>query len=943
MAIVTRLGKGSKLTIEEMDNNLLSLESGVSDNVSAITSKLDKGAYTGSAKDLDNAIAASVSAITSKLDKGTYTGTAKDLENAIVAAVTGASGISIVPTSAAPAGTGISSFTATQAGTYTNYGGVVVNANSFAIISRSSTNIFSISQTAFVLTDYAKFVDVSTRIMSLTAGSYHNSTSARAAVPTLGRFLGLKISYSTSIGVWKQDQFVGNNINTWADNDSWLSLDSKVIKNTINIFDNSVLAFNFFGYDGYKIINGVAGDVFRLNKTPFAIREYNTTGTKLQDIVSGTSITIQETNSYVLIMFLAGTNVSELVVTKNNTLPTTYLENINVDTKYISGYKDVVSASNFVNKDFVSSVDRYSNIITITNVYKNDGTLATLGGSYKRSNFFSLGISNFKDLEYYLYQGISAPSLIFFDANNNIILSSIKTVSGTSYVSGSFTKTELLALYPTAEYVIIQTNGSADSFLKIRSYAIPKQPDYVVDSTGTIVLTNTFDETPKVFFTLGNSGSYAYANNTYLTTAVTRLKGITIQANTTGTISIYSIDINNPTNNVLLISGIAVVAGVNVLNLIPNNLSFSSGRYVVVKGSASQLLKTWNTGVNYNILTYDSGANSAFFNAVANAVAYTVEFEYDQITLNLSDGFKFSAENLLADFQSKNSAVYNVKTPLNHTSDLHYKRGARLSVDSEYTPLLLVMGQSNTDGRAPNNTIPANIVDVDSKLPKFKMWNHGTNVFSDYQLGVNVGSNNVNGTTPNNYKAFGYDVFFAKKYLTDNPSKTLYCIKTSKGATGIYNGGEWDPIVGLQSFNYMNRIAKALKWGKANNIKFMPICILYHQGEWDADMGTPGVNAYKQNVSNLFGYFKGMIGAPNIPIINGQCSQIYNGGSYVPINNIFAELNVIDPYFKTVDMTANQTFIDSSIDGLGNIHYDVTALKFMGESMYVKYKLLNLE
>jgi hypothetical protein len=122
MAIVTRLGKGSKLTTEEMDNNLLSLETDISGNVSAITSKLDKGTYTGSAK---------------------------DLENAITAAVTGASGISIVPTSPAPTGTGIASFTATQAGTYTNYGGVVVAANSFAIISRSAAGAFSISQTTF--------------------------------------------------------------------------------------------------------------------------------------------------------------------------------------------------------------------------------------------------------------------------------------------------------------------------------------------------------------------------------------------------------------------------------------------------------------------------------------------------------------------------------------------------------------------------------------------------------------------------------------------------------------------------------------------------------------------------------------------------------------------------------------------------------------------------
>jgi lysophospholipase L1-like esterase len=92
-----------------------------------------------------------VSLLAAKLFTGGYAGTAKDLENAIVAAVTGASGISIVPTSPAPTGTGIASFTATQSGTYTNYGGVVVNANSFAVISRSAAGVYSISQTTFVI------------------------------------------------------------------------------------------------------------------------------------------------------------------------------------------------------------------------------------------------------------------------------------------------------------------------------------------------------------------------------------------------------------------------------------------------------------------------------------------------------------------------------------------------------------------------------------------------------------------------------------------------------------------------------------------------------------------------------------------------------------------------------------------------------------------------
>jgi hypothetical protein len=201
MAIVTRVGKGSKLTTEEMDNNLLSLETDISGNVSAITSKLDKGTYTGTAKDLENSIIANVTLIASKLDKGSYTGTAKDLENAIIAAVTGASGISIVPTSPAPSGTGIASFTATQAGTYTNYGGVVVAANSFAIISRSAAGVFSISQTPLDLTSYAKTVDTD-----------KTKANADAALDSVSIEV---VKFSESVGNYmQQDGNLGNHVNS---------------------------------------------------------------------------------------------------------------------------------------------------------------------------------------------------------------------------------------------------------------------------------------------------------------------------------------------------------------------------------------------------------------------------------------------------------------------------------------------------------------------------------------------------------------------------------------------------------------------------------------------------------------------------------------------------------------------------------------------------------
>ena len=77
---------------------------------------------------------------------------------------------SIIPT-ATPTGTGIAYWLATQSGTYTNFGGVVVNANSFAVISRSAAGTFSISQTALDLSTYALKVD-SNKINAWTAKAY---------------------------------------------------------------------------------------------------------------------------------------------------------------------------------------------------------------------------------------------------------------------------------------------------------------------------------------------------------------------------------------------------------------------------------------------------------------------------------------------------------------------------------------------------------------------------------------------------------------------------------------------------------------------------------------------------------------------------------------------------------------------------------------------------
>jgi len=105
--------------------------------------KLDKGGYDGTAETLDTKIDAvleeALLKIDSKLADVTYMGTAEPGDT--------------------PTGTGNRYWTAVTPGTYTNFGGVVVTANSLAIISVTAVGVWSVSQTAFNLTTYLKIVD----------------------------------------------------------------------------------------------------------------------------------------------------------------------------------------------------------------------------------------------------------------------------------------------------------------------------------------------------------------------------------------------------------------------------------------------------------------------------------------------------------------------------------------------------------------------------------------------------------------------------------------------------------------------------------------------------------------------------------------------------------------------------------------------------------------
>lgn len=296
---------------------------------------------------------------------------------------------------------------------------------------------------------------------------------------------------------------------------------------------------------------------------------------------------------------------------------------------------------------------------------------------------------------------------------------------------------------------------------------------------------------------------------------------------------------------------------------------------------------------------------------------------------------------------SVKSIFADTNNPFNQEANLLYKKAAVLAnINDEVQPLIIIAGQSNADGRELKANAPAWLVSDDYKIPGYKMWNKSSGKFEDYEVGVNDGSY---GDTPDR---FSFDVYFAHQYLIDNPTKTLYAIRQTVGGIPITELGSdagstrlyrWQPRTDLipsgensMCEELVSKIKDAITYCYLNSIEIMPIAVLYHQGEGDADRASDGgVTAFPQNIKNLISWFRGLFCTPLLPFINGYIMATYST-DYEDINAIFDNINILDAYSKTVDMTGHYTSIG---DGL---HYNEAALSYLGGEMYNFYKALNL-
>lgn len=254
-------------------------------------------------------------------------------------------------------------------------------------------------------------------------------------------------------------------------------------------------------------------------------------------------------------------------------------------------------------------------------------------------------------------------------------------------------------------------------------------------------------------------------------------------------------------------------------------------------------------------------------------------------------------------------------------------------------PIIIIVGQSNAEGYAPKETAPGWMSADNYSIPNYLMWNKSRLGFDTYQLGVNVGSENNSDTR------FGFDIFFAKKYLDIYGGKLLAIKQTYPGIPISEKGSKckarWNPDAtkipnGERSMveELLKKISEAQSYAQKNNAKLKPIAILYMQGESDAEEYIR-LNDFEENFKNLICCLRNMTGVNNIPIINAEI--MYRNNNYKKVNEIFRLSQKVDPYLKTIKMDQNQTSIGD------NLHYDRAAFEYMGNKMFEYLYELNMQ
>lgn len=260
-------------------------------------------------------------------------------------------------------------------------------------------------------------------------------------------------------------------------------------------------------------------------------------------------------------------------------------------------------------------------------------------------------------------------------------------------------------------------------------------------------------------------------------------------------------------------------------------------------------------------------------------------------------------------------------------------------------PVVLVAGQSNTDGRVDNVELPEYIK---RDGYRYCQWSFGS--------GVHSGEGRFEPFTPRNYsqkpERWAYDavVYYELERLWQRP---FYVIKESLGGTAIDPRCESNSNMHWSAdLNYLASTTASDKGGlsllkaftenigacidsqlsklpEGYDIKFM----LWHQGESDRSQADSYHDNLKAVVNYVRSYLVNKTGQQKyarLPFICGTFSKVSKQGSPKVAAALY-QLQQEDPNFHVVDVS------DATL-GRDQIHFDAAGAELLGKRMYEKVK-----
>lgn len=373
-----------------------------------------------------------------------------------------------------------------------------------------------------------------------------------------------------------------------------------------------------------------------------------------------------------------------------------------------------------------------------------------------------------------------------------------------------------------------------------------------------------------------------------------------------------------------------------------SNISGSTSAFIMVDAAGNYLgrmnfnqARTSNTVTGYYEFLISNAACvnvGIHFNTTqaflpANAVAYIFPQGHDPRLINSS---KLDMVAIKAAVGPAVSTHY-----LNSQTSM-YSRGAATKTYGADTrkKAILVMGQSNTDGRVPAANFPLSYVD---ELGATVAYLNGANKIDNSMYN----KNNYTAPAFSNYtlpSLWAYDAIVLAR-LTHKYADTVYMMTHAVGGTaidttGTYGGGFWTPrFENIDAYNVANGVTahkllaeaeQTVRVAASLNPNVYDIkAILWHQGEGDSTVAAKV--KYYDNFIDVIDYIRGALGKPTLPFIFGTISHV--SAQYTPEVEA-AQLSVATQATNVyyVDMSAG-TLLDS-------YHFDAASTEYLGTQMY---------